>query len=191
MPLASASDLVSDVYDAAAVDGAISWASSVIAGYCNRDFDLVTGDIVFIDPFRGSALLPEFPVVNVSAVSALLPSLTGGGMVWTALTNFAWVAGNGLLYDTTGLPGTTWTTGYSWPWLPGSLQVTYDHGYAVTPQPLVDVCVRLAQQYLENPAMMVQRRVGDMEARFSGSAGPQLSAMDRAVLDRYVNVGVS
>jgi hypothetical protein len=30
-----------------------------------------------------------------------------------------------------------------------------------------------------------------MEGRFSGSAGPLFGAMDRAVLDRYADVGVA
>jgi len=189
--LASSSDFVSNSYDAAAVEGAISWATSLIASYCNRNFDLVTGDTVTISPYRGTALLPQFPVVNVSSVYGYLPSTSGAGMAWTALTNYQWVASTGLMYDTTGLPGTQVSVGPSWPWLPGSLRVTYDHGFATVPQELTDVCVRLATQYLENPTMMVSRRVGDMEARFSGSSGGTVSALDRTILDRYANVGVS
>jgi len=191
--LAEDSDLVSNSYDSTAVEGALSWATSVITGYCDRNFDLVTGDVVTIDPNRDSALLPQFPVVSVTSVYGYLPNPDSpGGMAWIALTNYNWVASTGLIYNTTGLPGTVWSVGPSWPWLPGSLRVTYSHGYATIPQPLKDVCVRLAQQYLENPAQTVQRRVGDMESRFAGNSGViDLSSLDRSILDRYVNVGVS
>lgn len=192
-PLASVSDFVSSFPDSdEAVQNAIEWATSVIANYCNRNFDLVTGDEVTISPSRGAALLPETPVANVTSVYAYLPdSVNGGGMAWIPLTNYKWVASTGILYDTTGLPGTRWTAGPSWPWLPGSLRVTYDHGYATPPKDLTNVCVRLAQQYLENPMLMVQRGVGDVHARFSGSAGVMLNALDKAILDRYANVGVA
>lgn len=190
-PLASSSDFVSNSYDAVAVENAISWATSLIAGYCNRNFDLVTGDVVTLTPAKNAAMLPETPVVSVASVYAYLPNTNGGGMAWVPLTNYGWVASTGVLYDTTGLPGTHWTSGPSWPWLPGSLRVTYDHGYTTPPSELKDVCVRLAQQYLENPTLLVQRGVGDVHARFSGSAGVNVNAMDRAILDRYANVGVS
>lgn len=189
-PLASASDLVSNSYDAAAVEGALAWATSVISSYCNRNFDLVTGDVVVLSPYRGSVLLPNFPVVDVTSVEAYIPS--DAGMSWVALEDYSWVASTGLLFDTSGLPGThVGVSSFTWPWLPGSLRVTYDHGYASVPTDIRDVCVRIATQYLENPVMMVQRSVGDMSARFSGAAGPVIGAMDRSILDRYAHVGVS
>lgn len=189
-PLASPSDFVSNSYDDTAVQNAISWATSLIGAYCNRNFDLVTGDVVTLTPSRGTALLPETPVVSVSAVQGYLPDTMGNGMTWVSLTNYQWT-NSGILYDTTGLPGTHWNTGPSWPWLPGSLRVTYSHGFATIPRDLTNVCVRLSQQYLENPTLMVQRGVGDIHGRFSGSAGVVLNALDRAILDRYANLGVS
>lgn len=189
--LASSTDLIVDGFDSTAVDGALSWASSVIEGYCNRTFGLVTGDVVTITPRAGGGMLPQYPVVQVSLVEGYLPDLVNGGMAWQSMTNYWLVADTGLLYDTTGLPGTTWSGGPTWPWIPGSLRVTYDHGYAVLPNDLKDVCVRLATRYLENPVGMVERRVGDMEARFSGSAGFMFDASDQAVLASYCETGVS
>lgn len=191
--LAGSSDLVADgdSYTADQIAGALTWATSVISGYCHRNFDLVTDETVVLTPQRKQALLPEYPVINVSAVLGYMPSHDTGLMAWVTLTNYFWSPNDGLLYDTTGLPGTVWMHGHSWPWLPGSLKVTYDHGYATVPQDLKDVCVRLAQQYLSNPDLMIERRVGDMEGRFSGSAGATFTDMDKAVLGRYCNVGVS
>jgi hypothetical protein len=112
-------------------------------------------------------------------------------MTWTAITNYAFVPETGLVYNTTGLPGTSWHPGPSWPWLPGSLRVTYDHGYTAAPQPLRDVCIRLAQQYLDNPTLAMNSRVGEVEARYSGSSGLVMTHHDKAILDRYCDVGVS
>lgn len=189
--LSAAFTPIAAVYDNASVTRALSWAQSEITSYCNQTFDLVTGDTVFISPQRyRTAMLPQVPVANVSAVQALLPSTTGGGMAWTTLTNYRFVAETGILYDTTGEPGSTWNLGLSWPTLPNSLKVTYDHGYATIPQPLIDVGCRLTQAYLENPSSVMQRRTGDTEYRYAGSKGVLLNELDTRILDRYTDIGI-
>ena len=172
---------------------ALSWAQSFIVGYCNQPFDLVTDDVVYLDPkpYR-QALLPYVPVVSVSSVEGLLPPSSGANaLAWTNLPNYRFVANTGLIYDTTGEPGTNWSYGPSWPWVAGGLRVTYTHGYSVVPQGLIDVGCRVAQQYLENPAITIHRRTGDMEARFSGSKGIVVSELDQRVLDRYTDIGIA
>ena len=182
---------IASAYGDANTTRALSWAQSFIESYCDQQFDLVENDTVFLDPKRHrQALLPQVPVVSVSEVQGLLPS-QAGGMTWTTLTNYAVVLETGLIYDTTGEPATTWRLGYSWPWLPGSLQVTYDHGYESVPQPLVDVACRLAQQYLENPTGQLQRRTGDIEDRFGGSQGVVVNELDRLILDRYTWIRIA
>lgn len=188
--LASSADLIDSSYDPADIESALSWATSVIEGYCDRTFGLVTGDVVTITPRNRGGVLPEYPVKQVTLVEAYLPSQDGQGMAWQAITNYWLVAETGDLYDTTGLPGTFVHGPRSWPWMPGSLRVTYDHGFDPIPTDLRDVCARLAGQYLENPRLMIERRVGDMEARFSGSNGSVFSALDLAVLSKYEKVGV-
>jgi hypothetical protein len=214
--LASAFTPIAAVYDQASITQALSVGQSAVENYCNQTFDLVTNDVVFIDPagcsqanmawpwFTGYepspaglmryryAMLPQVPVANVEMVQALLPPQSPGvGLVWTTLINWSFVSDTGLIYDTTGQPGTQWNLGASWPWLPGSLQVNYDHGYAVIPQDLINVAIRLAQQYLENPVLQLQRRVGDIEDRFSGSAGIPIHELDRRILDRYTDIGIA
>ncbi|RAV17629.1 hypothetical protein DQP57_00350 [Mycobacterium colombiense] len=186
------------VYDEASISQALSWAQSFIEEYCNRGdngFDVVEDDTVFIDPkpYR-QALLPEIPVVNVSEVQALLPSQTGGGMVWTTLTNYAYVNDTGLIYDTTGEPGVMQSFGPTWPWLPGSLKVTYDHGYETVPKSLINAAVRFAQQYLENPTLKLQRSIGDVNDRFAGNTGGVgivIDAFDERILDRYTLISIA
>lgn len=191
--LAAAFTPIAAVYDDASVVRALSWAQSFVQGYCDQTFDLVTGDVVTIDPVSyRSAMLPQYPVVNVSKVEGLLPPAAGSsstGFAWTTLSNYRWSSDTGLIYDTTGEPGVSWA-GASWPWVKRGLRVTYDHGYATVPQGLVDVSCRVAQQYLENPTLQMVRRVGDTESRFSGSSGVVVNILDRAILDRYVDLGV-
>lgn len=186
------------VYDQPSITQALSWAQTFVEDYCNRGengFDVVTNDVVFIDPMRyRQALLPQIPVVNVDSVQALLPSTDNTGMTWTTLTNFAFVANTGLLYDTTGEPGTSLGFGPSWPWLPGSLQVTYDHGYTTVPQALINAACRFAQQYLENPTLLLQRGVGDVNDRFAGNTGGVgivIDAFDERILDRYTLISIA
>lgn len=115
------------------------------------------------------------------------------GLVWTTLTNYRWVKDTGEIYDTTGQPGVRWITGPSWPWVPGGLQVTYDHGYATVPQGLINVACRFAQQYLENPALLLQRDVGDLHDRFAGNTGGVgivINDFDKYIMDRYRLVGI-
>lgn len=198
--LNSAFTPISSVYDVPSVTQALLWAESFITSYCNRPengFDLVTGQTAFIDPkpYR-TALLPQIPVVNVSSVQGLLPSQTStpSGLVWTTLTNFRFVSETGLLYDTTGEPGVTWTLGPSWPTLPGSLQVMFDHGYATVPGSLINCAVRFAQQYLENPALLLQRNVGSFSERYAGntgSVGIVIDAFDQRIMDRYTLISIA
>ena len=120
------------------------------------------------------------------------PQVPTTGLFWQQLFNYAFMPKSGLLYDTTGEPGTYWQSNLlSWPTVKGGLRVTYDYGYQVIPQGLIDVSCRLAQQYLENPALMMQRRIGDSEARFSGSGGLVLNQLDERILDRFTDVGLA
>jgi hypothetical protein len=178
-------------YDDALVNLALSNASAFIEGYCNRSFDFVENDVVLLTPNARSICLPGYPVVSVSSVEGYLPNTLGNGMAWTTLTNFGFVPETGFIYDTTGLPGTTWNQcGYTWPWLPASLRVTYSHGYEDVPPGLKAVCMRLANQYLENPSLAMQSKVGEIEDRFSGSVGVRLNEFDQAILDRYADVSI-
>lgn len=196
--LSAAFTPISAVYDEPSIALALSWAQGFIEEYCNRGengFDVVTDEIVFVDPkpYR-QALLPSIPVTAISQVQGLLPSQTAGGMAWTTLANFAFVSDTGLIYDTTGEPGVSAGFGPTWPWLPGSLKVTYTHGYATVPKSLINAACRFAQQYLENPALLLQREVGSFNQRYAGNTGGVgvvINAFDERVLDRYTLIGIA
>lgn len=146
------------------VTAALSWASGLVEAYCERNFSYVPDDVVLVDPFpvKRSAQLPNPPVLSVSKVEAYQRN-SSGVTAWQDLTNWAWTD-NGLLYDTTGQPGTQITETPSWPSLPKSLRVTYTHGFLDTPQPVIDAVIKAASSYLANPFANTRRKVGDVES---------------------------
>lgn len=165
------------------VAAALSWASSAVEAYCERDFSYKADDVVLVDPFpvKRSAQLPNPPVVGVSMVEGWMRSELGS-MAWRELTNFAWTA-DGLLWDTTGQPGTDVSALPSWPSAPKSLRVTYTHGFSDPPQDLVEAVVKAAGNYLANPFNMVQRRTGEVMAQWSDRGGQPL--LDDTLLAKY------
>lgn len=189
---------IAAVYDTASVTQALSWAQSFVEDYCNRGpngFDLITSDIVLCDPQPyGRAMLPHLPVVNIETVEGYLPSTTNDSMVWTTLTNYSYDSGTGRIWDTTGLPGTSANFGWTWPWLPQGLRVTYDHGYATIPNDLIGCACRFAQQYLENPTLTLQRSVGQVNDRFAGNTGGVgivINVFDQRIMDRYTFISIA
>jgi hypothetical protein len=193
--LADAFTPIAAVYPEAEVTQALAWAQTFVEDYCNRGengFDVITNDTVFIDPhpYR-TALLPKIPVVNVDQVQGLLPSPTG--LTFQTLTNFRFVASTGLIYDAAHEPGTPFEIGPSWPWLPGSLMVTYDHGFETVPSGLINAAVRFAQQYLENPTLLLSREVGSFNERYAGNTGGVgvvIDMFDKMIMDRHTLISV-
>lgn len=165
------------------VTAALSWAASAVEAYCERDFSYLANDVVLVDPFpvRRSAQLPNPPVASVSTVEAYMRDVNGQ-MNWQSLVNWTFTA-DGLLYDTTGQPGTQISEVPSWPALPKSLRVTYTHGFMDTPQPVVDAVVKAAANYLTNPFNMTRRRVGEVDYQWSDKGGEPL--LDTALLGKY------
>lgn len=165
------------------VSAALSWASSAVEAYCERDFTYAVNDVVLVDPFpvRRSAQLPNPPVISVSNVEAYMRDNTGS-TAWQELTNYAWTP-DGLLYDTSGQPGVNVPAVPSWPTLPKGLRVTYTHGFQTVPQPLVDAVIKAAGSYLANPFAMTQRKVGDVESSWGGKIQPNV--LDETLLAKY------
>ncbi len=196
---------------------ALDWAADSIESYCERQFAWMSSDTVFVDPFRGNggkaqAMLPNPPVTNVSTVMALMP--INGGLTWTELLYYGW-AGDGLLFDTTrfygyqGVTGSSFWSGVtnadggfdydnvpSWPMLPRSLQVTYDHGYAIpfTPAPsnapalpdgIVKAVIRGAAFFLDNPTGAIEGRVGEITNRFAEQTGSPAGWLDEKLLGQF------
>lgn len=166
------------------VNAALSWASSAIESYCERDFSYVVNDVVTIDPFpvRRSAQLPNPPVISVSKVEAFMRDNTGATS-WQELTNYAYTS-DGLLYDTSGLPGVNVAAVPTWPSLPKGLRVTYTHGYQTLPLPLVDAVIKAAGNYLANPFGNTRRTTGDVQSDWAVTL-IQAGGLDETLLAKY------
>lgn len=168
------------------VSAALSWAANAVEAYCERDFTLRTDDVVLVDPFWRSAQLPNPPVTAVSLVEAWMRNQSGS-LSWQTLTNYRWTA-EGLLYDTTGEPGTDMSQVPSWPSAPKGLRVTYTHGFATVPQAVIDAVIKAAAGYLGNPLSMSSRKVGDVES--SWAVTMMQSPLDENLLAPYRLVAV-
>jgi hypothetical protein len=155
----------------------------------------------FGSPYIGQTMLPNPPVINVSSVLAFMPMTNGGDMGWVALSNYQF-AEDGLVWDTTGMPGVEMSDGGpvpSWPRAPRSLQITYDHGYALPeggapsdapplPQGVIDAVIRGAALYLDNPTGAMENRVGEITNRYDAT-GPA-GWLDEKLLGRYRLVNI-
>jgi len=164
-------------HGADAVTAAVEWASSAVEAFCGRHFAVVTDDVVLVSPRQATALLPDPPVTDISLVEGWLPR--DGTMQWIELDDYAFTA-EGLVYDTTGLPGVTRNYTYTWPVLPRSLRVTYTHGYSTLPQPVADAVIKAAGAYLANPDGLIQRTVDDVTYRWDMGG-----ALDDTLLGSY------
>jgi len=111
-----------------------------------------------------------------------------GATSWQELTNYAWTP-DGLLYDTSGLPGVNVVAVPSWPTLPKGLRVTYTHGFQTVPQPLVDAVIKAAGSYLANPFGNTRRKTGDVESDFAVTL-IQAGGLDETLLSRYRLISV-
>ncbi|MEZ0366806.1 hypothetical protein ACAG26_24335 [Mycobacterium sp. pUA109] len=131
-------------------------------------------------PYIGTAMLANPPVTNVSSVMAWMPMATQTGETgWVELVNYQW-AEDGLIWDTSGMPGVVMSDGGpvpSWPRMPRSLQITYDHGFVLPgapagggpplPDGVQDAVIAAAAYFLANPTGAVDERTGDVSTKWS------------------------
>lgn len=163
------------------VEYALSVASAAVEAYCERKFDLRSNDVVTITSRpNGSAQLPDAPVTAVTLVEAWLPR--NGAMAWVPITNYAFTE-DGLIYDTSGLPGVPYEGVPSWPALPKSLRVTYTHGYADIPAAVALAVIKAAGDFLANPERLARFRVDDVERQWFDDKGSTI--VDGALLSDY------
>ena len=190
---------------------ALDWAAESVESYCERKFAYNASDTVNITPHRGGggkgqARLLNPPVWNVTSVMAEMR--LGCGLEWVELVHYQWTK-DGLLYDTSpyygyngvtgqdfwsGGPTGQWTNQPAWPFLPGSLQVTYSHGFILPgatavpdipnlPQGIINAVIRGAALFLENPQFATDLRIGEIGYKFDNT-GPA-KWLDETLLGQY------
>lgn len=160
-------------------------ASAVVRAYTRRDFTMST-EAVRLRPRGNKVVLPQRPVISVSAVSTVVSfgvaeivtpvpswSFAGGAEVYFLENDFIF---NGPTLDLT--DQNLW------------VDVTYTHGYDEVPFDIMAVTSNLVVRNLSVPngGMIDLETVGPYTARYASftSGGPlSLSGADRDVLNRY------
>lgn len=119
-----------------------------------------TADTIQLDADgRYMLRLPQRPVTAVSAVTVNTTTAT----VLTVSTDVEWHA-DGRIYRVDGL---AWGAP-RWPGRPRQfVTVTYTHGYAQMPEPLMEICRQYAARKLENPTNAVRDSAGAVSEQYS------------------------
>jgi len=151
-------------------------ASGMVRDYLQMELDAVVGDVVLLDPINGATvILPEMPVTAVTLLE------TFDGTVWTTAdpTTYAFSKRLGII---AALP----YTGVTWPYLPETWRVTYDHGFAVIPDTIVGAVIGRAARAYASPAGVDMERIGSYQVKYSLETGGFTDA-EKQGLARYVN----
>ena len=141
--------------------------------------DAVVADVVLTDPVAGNGFtlfLDGLPVTAVTLVE------TFDGTVWTTAdpTTYSVSKRTGVI---TALP---WK-GVTWPALPETWRVTYNHGFAVVPMSIVGVVLGVAAREWSNPGSVVDmERIGGYQVKLHMEA-TGYTPLEEKALARYVN----
>jgi hypothetical protein len=150
-------------------------ASAAVRNYTRQDFTVAT-DTAYLEPtYEQWLFLPQRPVTAVSAV------VIGGA----TLAASWWTLQSDALFRSDGWAG--YFPGQSTPWRqPGTIAVTYTHGYATIPDDIVSIVCKLAQAKWSNPQGFKTAAAGAVSISLDGSAtAGSFDDGDRAILDVY------
>lgn len=159
-------------------------ASSVIRGYVEQQLDYLEDDEItlpgqplnfFLGERRKRLFLPQLPVVAVTSVV-----VDGTPLLYAYPTfEYQW-SSYGVLERVYG-----W-----WPNTPGSIVVTYTHGYPEIPSELTAVCAAMAGRVWDNPTGVKSETIDDYAVTqalpLSGvPIGMSVSEAEATILDAY------
>ena len=154
-------------------------ASGMVRDFLQQQLDAVTADVALLDPVNGSngvlILLPELPVTAVTLVE------TFDGTAWTTADPTTYSVSKRL-----GIISALPYTGVTWPYLPETWRITYDHGFVVIPSTIVGKVVGVAARAYASPAGVDMERIGGYQVKYSMETGGFTPSEEKA-LARYVN----
>lgn len=180
MALASATDLqdyLQQTVDANTSALILDMATGVIQAYTRQQLEYVQNDTVDLTPMEGRLVLPERPVVDVTAVAGLS---TGD---WTLVRDTIYP---GPVYihdwelDDILTSNVTWTP----LWKP-TVQVTYSHGFQSIPNDLKALCLSVAARLYANPTSIESEMIGQTSTRYSQKGGLALTDVEKQLANRY------
>jgi hypothetical protein len=163
LPLLAAVDEFKTFMQDQSIDDAVAtvvltMASGAIRDDLEQEITFRAGDELTLPPDgHGVLLLPELPVVAVSAVT-----LDGSAVVDPAWTRAGVLSGL----------------------LGASATVTYDHGHTVVPDGIKAVCMQAAARAFDSPTQLKTENTGPF-ALSRVALGVQLTDQEKRALDRY------
>lgn len=148
----------------ASASRALTAATAAIRNYTKQTLELVEDDEATFDGHGGARLLlPELPVVSVSAVVEDGETLVAG-------TDYK-LGAHGILHR---IGGKKWAEGLQ------NITVTYTHGYGTIPDDIADVCARAASRVYQLGLRSAEddgvpgvssKQLGDFQVAYQSEAG--------------------
>lgn len=194
-PLATVADLEDRVGTLTAAqrgraDALLRDASAKVRAYTKQTFDRVLNDVVVLRPVGAFLRLPQRPVTAVDQVVALGGTagdltLPVGSWQWDGIDLIKlWPLSAATFV---GSPA-AWGEGCG----PDTYRVTYDHGYAVSPDDVVSACCSMVGRTLLSPTMVENLRtetIGSYSYGLGGDgavgASVRMTDADREELKHY------
>jgi hypothetical protein len=160
-------------------------ASAKIRAYTRQTFDHVVDDVATLRPIGTKLTLPQRPVLAVSSVVAIsgydgVPDVTLSGWQFDGIDTI----------DVYGLSSVILNLPEWWSDLnggPGTYRVTYDHGYATTPDDIVAKACELVTRVLTSPSQaegMGSERAGPFGYSMAPGAGSAGASVRLTKADR-------
>lgn len=148
-------------------------ASDTVRDYLDQILDVVTDDVVVLDPPRGGVLfLPEMPVAAVSKVETLIRG------VWTIVD-----PGSYVVSARTGSIAATLSAGVG-RWWDAPWRVTYTHGFVTVPSSLKGVVLGVAGRAYATEVGVDSERIGGYQVKYAVEK-TGFSPLELATLNRY------
>jgi len=142
--------------------------------------DAVTADVVLLDPINGQSAFLPLPVTAVTLLE------TFDGTVWTTADPTTYTVSKRL-----GIISALPWTGVSWPYLPETWRVTYDHGFAVLPSSILGVVLGVAARAWANPGGAVDSETFGPHAVKYQMEAEGFSPVEAKALAKYANPRVA
>ena len=175
-------------------------ASAMVRRYTRQDLTTVAGDIITLPGTWGhTIMLPQRPVTAVTSV--VINGATPAFASWKLLYDELFIGtgsfqpdyGSSLWGGPSGLWGPAGSmtgpqaTGASWQGPQVGVTITYDHGYAATPDDITNEVAGMAALQMSSPVGINNEQVGGYKVAYAQSpvGGMLLTTETKAVLNFY------
>jgi hypothetical protein len=164
---AALEDWLGRTVDSGAADQALTIASDTVRAYCGHSITQILNDVAILDGSGTSTImLPAMPINGIDLIEIDGEELDDSKYKWSRK---GWVRR---------------TDGILWPTLPGSISITYNHGYATTPGSITGVVLALAGRIVDGSSGIKQETIGSYSVTY-GDPSPVLRANEQSALDAY------